>query len=184
MRVRLRERGSFSAAELDDLRVWLEAAYDDGPWRSAHRDEIGPGPHVVAEDDDGSLLGHACVAWVPITIGDTVLRAGYLEDVATRADVRGRGIGAAVVTATHSLIRDDAQLGFLATGSQPFYERIGWVRWRGPLERVRARRHADADPRGGRLPDGVDVPRDPAAVARSPDRPPQARPGRSVVMPA
>ena len=24
------------------------------------------------------------------------------------------------------------EIGFLATGSQPFYERLGWVRWRGP----------------------------------------------------
>jgi aminoglycoside 2'-N-acetyltransferase I len=86
----------------------------------------------VAEDDDGAPLAHACVAWVPITIGETVLRAGYLEDVATRADVRGRGIGAAVVTATHPLIRVEAQIGFLATGSQRFYERLGWLRWRGP----------------------------------------------------
>jgi len=132
MRVRIRERASFSRSELDDLRVWLEAAYEDGAWRAEHWDEIGPGPHVVAEDDDGALLAHACVAWVPITIGDVVLRAGYLEDVATRADVRGRGIGTAVVTATHPLIRDAAQIGFLATGSHGFYERLGWVRWRGP----------------------------------------------------
>ena len=132
MRVRVRDRSSYSAAELDELRAWLEVAYDDGPWRSEHWDDIGPGPHVVAEDDDGSLLAHACVAWVPVTFRDTPLRTGYLEDVATRPDVRGRGYGTAVVAATHPLIRADASIGFLATGSQPFYERLGWARWRGP----------------------------------------------------
>jgi aminoglycoside 2'-N-acetyltransferase I len=132
MRVRVRDRSSYGPSELDELRAWLEDAYDDGPWRDEHWDEIGPGPHVVAEDDDGSLLAHACVAWVPITIGETTLPAGYLEDVATRADVRGRGYGTAVVTATHPLIRAEAAIGFLATGSQPFYERLGWVTWRGP----------------------------------------------------
>lgn len=132
MRVRVRDRSSFGRAELDELRAWLEAAYDDGPWRREHWDEIGPGPHVVAEDHDGVLLAHACVAWVPLTIGAATVRAGYLEDVATRADVRGRGYGTAVVSATHPLIRAGATIGFLATGSQGFYERLGWERWRGP----------------------------------------------------
>ena len=132
MRVCVRDRSSFTTGELDDLRAWLEVAYDDGPWRAEHWDEIGPGPHVVAEDDDGSLLAHACVAWVPVTIGPTTLPAGYLEDVATRPDVRGNGYGTAVVTATHPLIRAGAEIGFFATGSQPFYERLGWTTWRGP----------------------------------------------------
>jgi aminoglycoside 2'-N-acetyltransferase I len=138
MRVRVRDRSSFSPDELGGLRVWLEAAYADGPWREEHWDEIGPGPHVVAEDDDGSLLAHACVAWVPVTTGPMTLRAGYLEDVATRPDVRGRGYGTAVVVATHSLIRAGAEIGFLATGSQPFYERLGWTTWRGPSSVVEA----------------------------------------------
>jgi GNAT superfamily N-acetyltransferase len=138
MRVRVRDRSSFSARELDELRIWLEAAYEDDPWRTEHWTELGPGPHVVAESEDGSLLAHACVAWVPITIGETTVRAGYLEDVATRLDVRGRGYGTAVVTATHPLIRAEAEMGFLATGSQPFYERLGWERWRGPSRVVEA----------------------------------------------
>ena len=83
MRVRVRDRSSYTADELVELRAWLEDAYDDGPWRAEHWDEIGPGPHVVAEGDDGSLLAHACVAWVPVTIGETTLPMGYLEDVAT-----------------------------------------------------------------------------------------------------
>jgi aminoglycoside 2'-N-acetyltransferase I len=132
MRVRVRDRSSFDTGELDTLREWLELAYDEGPWRLDHWDEIGPGPHVVAEDDDGSLVAHACIAWVPVTIGETTLRAGYLEDVATRADARGRGYGTAVVTATHPLIEAEASIGFLATGSLGFYERLGWERWRGP----------------------------------------------------
>lgn len=132
MPLRVRDRSSFTPAELDDLRRWLEAAYDEGPWRTEHWEDIGPGPHVVAEDDDGALLAHACISWVPITIGERTLRAGYLEDVATRNDLRGQGYGTAVVTATHPLVEAQAEIGFLATGSQPFYERLGWVRWRGP----------------------------------------------------
>jgi len=131
MRVRVRQRDDYTRAELGVLLRWLEDAYEDGPWRAAHWDEVGPGPHIVAEDDDGELLAHACIAWVPVRVGETDLRAGYLEDVATRADVRGRGHGTAVVQAARSLIEAAAEIGFLATGSQHFYERLGWVRWRG-----------------------------------------------------
>ena len=78
------------------------------------------------------------MAWVPVTIGPTTLLAGYLEDVATRSDVRGRGYGTAVVVATLPLIGAGAKIGFLATGSQPFYERLGWTTWRGPSSVIEA----------------------------------------------
>jgi aminoglycoside 2'-N-acetyltransferase I len=131
MQVRVRERDGFTDAELDELRRWLEVAFDDGPWRPAHWDELGPGPHVVAERARGDLLAHACIAWVPLRIGEVELLAGYLEDVATRSDVRGHGYGSAVVSAARPLIEASADIGFLATGSQSFYERLGWVRWSG-----------------------------------------------------
>src|SRR4029079_18288511 len=131
MRVRVRQRGEYTRAELGVLLRWLEDAYEDGPWRAGHWDEIGPGHHIVPEVADGELLARACIAWVPVRVGETDLRAGYLEDVATRTDVRGRGHGTAVVQAARSLIEAAAEIGFLATGSQHFYERLGWVRWRG-----------------------------------------------------
>jgi aminoglycoside 2'-N-acetyltransferase I len=131
MQVRVRQRGDFTPRELGDLLHWLEDAYDDGPWREQHWDEIGPGPHIVAEGTAGELLAHACIAWVPIRIGETTLDTGYLEDVATRPDLRGRGLGSAVVEAAHPLIEANAEIGFLATGSPRFYERLGWVTWLG-----------------------------------------------------
>jgi aminoglycoside 2'-N-acetyltransferase I len=131
VRVRVRERDEYASGELDELRRWLAQAFDEPPWRPEHWDDLGPGPHVVAESDEGELLAHACIAWVPITIGGTTVQTGYLEDVATRADLRGRGYGTAVVAAAAPLISASAEIGFLGTGSQPFYERLGWVRWRG-----------------------------------------------------
>jgi aminoglycoside 2'-N-acetyltransferase I len=132
MKVRVRPRDDYTRPELADLMHWLEDAYEDGPWRPEHWDEIGPGPHIVAERSNGELLAHACIAWVPVRVGETILRAGYLEDVATRKDLRGRGYGTAVVAAASPIIEADADIGFLATGSQPFYEQLGWLRWRGP----------------------------------------------------
>jgi aminoglycoside 2'-N-acetyltransferase I len=137
-RVRVREREDFSAAELSALLTWLETAYDEGPWRAQHFDDLGPGPHLLIEDEDGGLLAHARIVWVPVRAGDLSLRAAYVEDVATRADLRGRGLGTALLDAVDPLIRDGADLGLLATGSLAFYARRGWVPWRGPLSVLEA----------------------------------------------
>src|SRR5438045_2437137 len=96
--VRRREREDFSERELRGLTRWLEEAYGDEPgsWPEHHWEELGPGPHFLIEGPDGELLAHACVVWVPVTIGGTQLRSGYLEDVATRADLRGQGLGSIV----------------------------------------------------------------------------------------
>jgi GNAT superfamily N-acetyltransferase len=128
--VRVRQREEFSAAELAELMAWLAEAYEEEPWRPEHWDDLGPGPHFTIEED-GALLSHACVAFVPVTVGGTVLQAGYLEDVATRHDARGCGLGTAVVEAADRMIANTAEIGFLGTGSQPFYQRLGWVRWEG-----------------------------------------------------
>ena len=130
--MRVRDRADHSPEQLDALRRWLETAYGRGPWRPEHWDELGPGPHIVAEAEDGTLLAHACIAWVPIEIAGRTVPSGFLEDVATRRDVRGRGYGSAVVAAARPLIEGSASIGFLSTGSHSFYERLGWERWTGP----------------------------------------------------
>jgi aminoglycoside 2'-N-acetyltransferase I len=60
------------------------------------------------------------------------VRAGYVEAVA--ADPRGgrRGLGSAVMREINAVIVAEYELGALSTGSHPFYERLGWVRWLGP----------------------------------------------------
>jgi aminoglycoside 2'-N-acetyltransferase I len=134
--VRIVERAALSREELDALLAWLERAYDEGPWRREHWSDLGPGPHMMIHDADGELLAHACVVWVPVEIGDRQLQAGYLDDVATRAEARGRGLGTAVVTAAQREIARRAEIGLLATGEHGFYERLGWIRWHGPTSVV------------------------------------------------
>jgi aminoglycoside 2'-N-acetyltransferase I len=131
--VRIRPRSALTPEELQALLRWLERAFDEPPgsWRTEHWDDLGPGPHLMIERD-GELLAHACLAWVPVDVGDERLLAGYVEDVATRADARGRGYGTALLQAARPLLEEEAQLGLLSTGSPGFYERLGWVRWSGP----------------------------------------------------
>ena len=133
-RVQVVQREELSADDLAGLLAWLEEAYGDpiGSWRRETWTDIGPGPHFMVHDTGAELLAHACIDWVPVTLGDVTLAAGYLEVVATRLDSRRKGLGSLVVEAAQREIEARAEIGFLGTGTMPFYERLGWIRWTGP----------------------------------------------------
>jgi aminoglycoside 2'-N-acetyltransferase I len=102
-----------------------EERFTDHDWAHA----IG-GMHVVL-DIDRRIVAHASLVEREIQVGGRRLRTGYVEAVATAPDRQGRGIGTIVMRAIDELIRDGFELGVLGTGSQHFYERLGWRSWLG-----------------------------------------------------
>jgi aminoglycoside 2'-N-acetyltransferase I len=66
-----------------------------------------------------------------LRIGDRPVRVGYVEAVATEPEHQGSGRGTEVMTAAGDWIRQEYELGVLATGEFHFYERLGWERWLG-----------------------------------------------------
>jgi aminoglycoside 2'-N-acetyltransferase I len=119
--------------EITQIRDLLWAAFppgEDGFTEDDWQHALG-GTHVVSEID-GTIVGHASVVERPIHIADRPLRAGYVEAVATAPDRQGRGLGTRVMEEVGSVIRDGYELGVLGTGRHAFYERLGWLTWRGP----------------------------------------------------
>jgi aminoglycoside 2'-N-acetyltransferase I len=112
---------------LTDLCV---AAFDE-PWDS-YWDDIGPGVHVLAEDPDRGIVGHAAIVDRLLYPGQATLRSGYVEAVAVWPDLHGGGVGTGVMEAIDRLIDDGYELGALGTGRHSFYARLGWVVWQGP----------------------------------------------------
>jgi aminoglycoside 2'-N-acetyltransferase I len=127
------QREDLSEKDLASLLAWLEEAFGDaiGSWRRETWTDIGPGPHFMLRDAEGQLRAHACIDWLPMMIGERLVHTGYLEAVATRADSRRQGFASQVVEAAQREIVANAEIGFLATGEHSFYERLGWIRWRG-----------------------------------------------------
>ena len=133
---RIREVAS---ADLDDaeaiaIRDLLAAAFA--------RDEHGGftwddwahalgGVHFVLELD-GAIVGHASVVERALEIGATPVRTGYVEAVAIRPDLQRRGLGSALVREVNHHVEATYDLGALGTGTQPFYEQLGWRIWQGP----------------------------------------------------
>ncbi len=125
--------------EIAALRDLLWAAFppgEDGFTEDDWEHALG-GTHVVLEID-GRIVSHASVVERELRIADRPLRTGYVEAVATDPALQGRGHGTIVMRDATGYIRDGFELGGLGTGAHHFYERLGWLTWRGPTS-VRTR---------------------------------------------
>ncbi|MEV5598729.1 GNAT family N-acetyltransferase [Streptomyces sp. NPDC052496] len=91
------------------------------------------GVHALVREGD-ELIGHAAVVQRQLLYAGRPLRCGYVEGVGVRADRRGRGHGAAMMTALEHVVRSAYDLGALSASDTAagFYPARGWRRWQGP----------------------------------------------------
>ena len=115
--------------QIEALRRLMDRAFqgrfDDHDWDHA----LG-GVHVVVEED-GTPLAHGALIERRLRVDGRTLRTGYVEAVAADPDRQGLGMGTAVMEVIGGLIRERFEIGGLGTGSQGFYERLGWRIWTG-----------------------------------------------------
>ena len=142
-------------AETSAIRDLLRAAFqDDGEgFTDDDWEHAAGGTHFLLEQA-GAVLAYASVALRELQADGRPLRAGYVEAVATRPDVQGRGHGTTVVRAVNEHIRSTFELGALSTGIPDFYRRLGWELWLGPTA-VRTRAWPGADSRRRRRDHGA-----------------------------
>jgi aminoglycoside 2'-N-acetyltransferase I len=100
--------------------------FTDEDWGHA----IG-GLHFILEEGD-MFVAHASVVERKLHTSGHRLATGYVEAVATWPAHQGRGQGTALMREVNEYIDQTFQLGALATGSAAFYERLGWMAWKGP----------------------------------------------------
>lgn len=127
--VEVHASADLGAADLAAIRALMAAAFDDfsdDDWAHA----LG-GWHALIRED-GRVVAHGSVVARRIRIGDTDVRAGYVEAVGVAPDRQRQGLGSAVMAALGKVIQRDYDLGVLSSGEWGFYERLGWERWQGP----------------------------------------------------
>ncbi|MFH8349905.1 GNAT family N-acetyltransferase [Streptomyces sp. NPDC018045] len=124
-------------AELDArtraaARTLLDDAFE-GDMSEEDWDHALGGVHALVREGD-ELIGHASVVQRMMLHDGRPLRCGYVEGVGVRADRRGRGHGAAMMTALERVIRHAYDLGALSAseGAAAFYTARGWQLWQGP----------------------------------------------------
>ena len=122
-----------TASEVGAIRELLWAAFPSGEEAFTEDDwqHATGGLHFVLELD-GSIVVHASVVERELHVGGQPLRTGYVEAVATDPRRQGMGLGTRVMREVTSYIHERFELGALGTGSHHFYERLGWLTWRGP----------------------------------------------------
>lgn len=114
---------------LASVRALLDEAFGDR-FSGDDWDHCLGGTHVVARSGD-LLVAHAAVVPRTLWVDGRALRAGYVEGVATLPSWQRRGAGSLVMASVAEVVRASYDLGALSTGAYPFYERLGWERWRG-----------------------------------------------------
>ena len=115
---------------LQNFRAMLDIAFDgefsDDDWAHA----LG-GTHVWVDGPNGAV-SHGALVERTLVCSCQVVRAGYVEAIATAPAYRRRGCASEVLKRINDLIREQHVLGALSTGTPEFHERLGWERWRGP----------------------------------------------------
>lgn len=81
----------------------------------------------------GELVSHAVATtrWVQ-PAGHPILRTAFVDAVSTTPQYQGLGYSSAAMSRLAAEI-DDYEIGCLQTDRMSFYERLGWILWRGPL---------------------------------------------------
>lgn len=133
-RLRRLATAELTDAEVRSIRTILDVAFGfdeeerftDDDWAHA----VG-GVHFVL-DLDGEIVVHASVVERRLEIDGQPMRTGYVEAVAVDAGRQGEGLGSIVMTDVTAWIAERFDLGALGTGRHRFYERLGWLTWRGP----------------------------------------------------
>lgn len=89
--------------------------------------------HVLARDEDGRLVSHACwiTRWLQVEANEP-MRTAYVEAVATARSARNRGLASAVMLKLQASILD-YDIAALSPAVEGIYVRLGWEKWQGAL---------------------------------------------------
>ncbi|HLX35841.1 MAG TPA: GNAT family N-acetyltransferase [Candidatus Limnocylindrales bacterium] len=134
MKIRALTTAELSPADVGAIRDLLTAAFAEDEHGGFTEDDwqrsIG-GTHFLLEDA-GRLVGHASVVERDLYVDGHPIRTGYVEAVAIEPSRQRQGLGSRLMDAVNAHVDAGFDLGGLGTGSQPFYERLGWQIWQGP----------------------------------------------------
>lgn len=131
IRVEVVHTSALEMPQLDELRRFLDSAFDGG-FDDHDWDHALGGMHGIVRQDD-RIVAHGSVVQRRVLLGGSTLRAGYVEGVAVHDGYRRRGYGKAIMLALDPVIRRGYEIGALSAGDEAgrLYTSLGWKRWQG-----------------------------------------------------
>lgn len=130
--VRSVHTADLTATDRRAVRRLLDGAFDGNFGADDWEHTLG-GLHTVVLDG-GEPVAHVTVVQRRLLHRGRSIRTGYVEGLAVRPDRRRRGLATVVMAAAERQIVTAYDLGALSdgTGIDDFYQRRGWLTWRGP----------------------------------------------------
>ncbi|MFJ7343777.1 GNAT family N-acetyltransferase [Streptomyces sp. NPDC101110] len=131
IRVRTVHTADLSPDELGAVRGLLHAAFE-GDFGDEDWDHGLGGMHALVHDRAG-LVAHGAVVMRRVRHRTRWLRAGYVENVAVRADARRTGLGGGVMAELERVVDRAYDLGALSASDEGarLYTSRGWRLWGG-----------------------------------------------------
>src|SRR2546426_4636786 len=113
----------------DTSRAWFEAGIIDPPYPESIGFVARAGyPHAGER-----IVSHVEMLDMPLRCGEVILHTGAVGGVVTLPEWRRRGLASALMERVIAeMAARQMPLSLLLTGSQAFYERLGWTDWPPP----------------------------------------------------
>lgn len=128
--VELVATGDLSDADVQSVRRLMKAAFGDRFSEEDWRHATG-GTHFLIRGPGDRVISHASVVGRRLELSGVRMSTGYVEAVATQPEFQGKGLATAVMLEVAEFLEGHFALGALSSGAPGFYERLGWLRWRG-----------------------------------------------------
>jgi aminoglycoside 2'-N-acetyltransferase I len=128
--IELATTADLSATDLQAVRRLMDAAFGDRFSEEDWKHATG-GTHFYIRGSKGSVVSHASVVGRRLESSGAEMSTGYVEAVATEPEFQRRGLATAVMLSVAEFVQERFELGALSSGNPAFYERLGWIRWRG-----------------------------------------------------
>jgi aminoglycoside 2'-N-acetyltransferase I len=131
---------ALTRSERNELRALTKAVYPPEPAVAASDPPVTWAPttwSVRVRDDDGRLVSHVGMLTREVAVDDVPTIIGGIGGVKTHPEARGRGYAAAAMRAATAFCTDERGVAFMLLvclpPTVPYYERLGWQRYRGTL---------------------------------------------------
>lgn len=102
------------------------ARFDEDDWQHA----LG-GRHFFVRAAGEGIVSHASVVPRTLDTGGHRFATGYVEAVATHPRWQQKGLASRVLHEVARFIQAGFELGALSSGKADFYQKRGWMKWRG-----------------------------------------------------
>ena len=135
------------ATDVQEIRLLLDVAFG-GRFSSEDWNHALGGRHFFIRNSAGRIVSHASVVERKLETSGYPLSTGYVEAVATQPEFQRQGLATAVMHAVGEFVQDRFELSALSSSRAGFYEKRGWIRWRGATwcrEEENLARTADED---------------------------------------